>query len=309
MAWVGGAGAIILLPALVGFLMMKVPVSRFWDGQAGEPTFELASSSSMPMSNVARQNGPKPRLVAHEARGMRGEPVPLGLTLVGPAEGGVVIIAGLVPGMSLSSGRAAGADTWQVPATDLADSWVGPPQDFVGVAKLSAELHLPDAIIAHRQSVQIEWIAAPAARPDQAPTVANPADPEQVAVAAPAPKAVPPPQLDPGRIATDGTSSEPSGASEAGEAPRKEPRNRARRNKENAKASVRRRAGDEAVRADQQDRVGPPGRWARTSDGRAGGREFIDEDGTRHVILPRWRREPVEDTPALPYDWPPRGRR
>jgi hypothetical protein len=84
------------------------------------------------------------------------------------------MIAGLVPGMSLSSGSAVGANAWQVPAT------IGPPQNFAGEVELIAELHLADATIAHRQSVHIEWIAAAAAGPDPVAIASSPADSEQV---------------------------------------------------------------------------------------------------------------------------------
>jgi hypothetical protein len=302
-SWVGGIAVIVLLPAIVGVLMMQVPVFRFWDQPAGEQTFALASSSSMPMDARARQNGPKPRLVARESRGMRGEPVRLGLTLVGAAEGGVVTITGLVPGMSMSNGRAAGVNTWQVAATELADSWVGPPPGFAGAVELTAELRLPNATVAHRQSIHIEWIAAPAARRDQVPIALDPAGPEQVSVAATPPKAVPA-QPDRGEVATVGASSEQHATSQSGEARRKEPSNRATRSRDAAKASVRRRTSDESVNADQQDRGQQSPRWSRTSDGRAGGREFIDADGNRHTILPRFRSEPSEHTPVLPYELP-----
>jgi BA14K-like protein len=189
--WITAIAAMVLLPAVIDF-MMESPFSRFWDRQAGDNTVGLASSSSMPMNSLGRQgNALTPRLVAHESRGVSGEPVRLGLTLAGPAEGGVVLIAGLVPGMSLSSGSPAGADTWRVPATDLANIWIGPPQNFVGVAKLSAELQLPDTTIAHRVSIDVEWITATAAGPDhmpipsrsahseQAPVATGPADPDE----------------------------------------------------------------------------------------------------------------------------------
>jgi hypothetical protein len=44
------------------------------------------------------------RLIVKEAQGVSGEPVPLGLALHGPAEDASVIITGLLPGMSLSTG-------------------------------------------------------------------------------------------------------------------------------------------------------------------------------------------------------------
>jgi len=152
------------LLAIAGFTMAVFPVSRFWDRQAGDNTFELASSPPIPMNGLVRQqNGLAPRLLAEELRGIRGEPVRLGLTLAGSAEGGVVLIGGLAPGMSLSNGSPTSADKWQVLATDLANTWIGPPQDFVGVAKLIAELQLPDGTIAHRVYINVEWISATAA--------------------------------------------------------------------------------------------------------------------------------------------------
>jgi hypothetical protein len=271
MSRVGGLVIIMLLPAIIGFLVGKLPVSTFSEWQAGDRTFELVSSSSHLMKNLpAQRTELEPRLVADRSSGMSGEPVPLGLTLRGWADGGVVMIAGLVPGMSLSSGSAVGANAWQVPATDLPNTWIGPPQNFVGEVELIAELHLADATIAHRQSIRIEWIAATAAGPDpvaiasspadseQVPIAAGPASPEQVSVAATPPKAVAAPQeLDQDEIAMKGgedpparneqqgaSSHERRAAGKRGTAPT--------RNKENAKASARQRAPDASAYVDEQ---------------------------------------------------------
>jgi len=73
---------------------------------------------------------------------------------------GQVIITGTIPGMTFSAGRPAGPDTWQLAATGLPDTWVGPPQGFVGVVELTAELrHVGDKVV-DRQSMRIEWIPA-----------------------------------------------------------------------------------------------------------------------------------------------------
>jgi hypothetical protein len=169
---VSGLATIMLLTVL-GLLVMAWLVSTFWHRPAGEPTFALASVSS---AKVGQRSRPAPRLVASEARGVAGEPVPLGLTLRGEAPGGAVIVTGLAPGMTLSSGSPVGAHAWQVAATDLADTWIGPPQDFFGVVKLDAELHLPDsATIAHRESVRVEWVRGVTVS-DEAPIAATSAD-------------------------------------------------------------------------------------------------------------------------------------
>jgi hypothetical protein len=67
--WVSGIAGIILLPAIVGFLMMDVPVSRFWDGQASDHTFALASSSS----HWSEQH----RITAGTARPPQGDAIPV----------------------------------------------------------------------------------------------------------------------------------------------------------------------------------------------------------------------------------------
>ena len=164
----------LLLAAIIGFAVSYASVFTFWEQEAGEQSFELASSAALP---TERRSEPQPRLVAHDSQGNAGQPVPLGLALQGPADGGVVVIAGLVPGMTLSSGSASGVDEWQVPATDLDDAWIGPPVNFVGAVELTAELRLPDATIVQRQVFHVEWITPDPSGLGQPST---PAEPEQV---------------------------------------------------------------------------------------------------------------------------------
>jgi hypothetical protein len=87
-----------------------------------------------------------------------GQPAPLGLALHGLAEDAAVIISGLLPGMSLSTGYAFGADAWRVPATDLPNAWIAPPENYVGAAYLVAELLLSDSKITDRQVIRVEWV-------------------------------------------------------------------------------------------------------------------------------------------------------
>src|SRR5262245_41688548 len=164
----------LLLAAIIGFAVSYASVFTFWEQEAGDQSFELASSAARP---TERRSELQPRLVAHDTQGNAGQPVPLGLALQGPADGGVVVIAGLVPGMTLSSGSASGVDEWQVPATDLDDTWIGPPVNFVGAVELTAELRLPDATIVQRQVFHVEWITP---NPSGLGQPSTPAEPEQV---------------------------------------------------------------------------------------------------------------------------------
>jgi BA14K-like protein len=146
---VSGVAMLMLAAAVVGFLV----------------TVQSATAQA--------SESPTPRLMVH-ARGIAGEPLPLGLTIEGGADGAVVIVTGLVPGMTLSTGNALGADVWQVPATDLANTWVGPPMDFVGIVDLIAELQAADATVIHHQPIQLEWIATSRAVAAQVPTTTQP---------------------------------------------------------------------------------------------------------------------------------------
>jgi hypothetical protein len=98
-----------------------------------------------------------PRLIVQSSRGNSGEPIPLGLTIHGPAEGAVIIITGLLPGMEVSNLIEVG-DRLEMPATDVRYAWIVPPDGFVGSAVLTAELRLTDDSSADRQAIHLEWV-------------------------------------------------------------------------------------------------------------------------------------------------------
>ena len=146
----------------VVMLVLAAAVSVFWVLTSLQP---VRGASEEPTG------APMPRLVVHEARGTAGEPMPLGLTIEGRADGAIVTVRGLIQGMSLSNGRAAGGDSWQVSAMDLANTWVGPPLRFVGTVELVAELQLENGgRIIHRQPMRIEWTATNQSVPAQVST-------------------------------------------------------------------------------------------------------------------------------------------
>jgi hypothetical protein len=144
-------------------------LADIWRRLAIDRTFELASVSPSPVPKaLATRDEPSiTRLVVQTARGPAGEPVPLGLTVRGPANGAIVHIKGLMPGMELSTGNAVGSDAWQISATDLGDAWIAPPEGFVGSADLVAELRLSDDKIVDRQGIKLEW--GPPISPEPAP--------------------------------------------------------------------------------------------------------------------------------------------
>ena len=138
-------------------LTVVLTKGEIWSQPPEDRTVELASSAA---PSAVRAEPAMSRLTVEPSQGVSGEPARLGLALHGLAEDAAVIITGLLPGMSLSTGDAFGADAWRVPATHLPDAWVGPPENFVGSAHLVAELLLSDNKIADRQVIRIEWLPA-----------------------------------------------------------------------------------------------------------------------------------------------------
>src|SRR5437773_6638711 len=137
--------------AMALFALIAIPLALSWR----QPTIELGSSE--PPTVMQNEVG-TPKLIVEPSLGIAGEPVPIGLSLRGRANDATVIISGLVPGMELSAGSAVAGGTWQLPASDLPYAWVGPPRDFVGSAALVAELRLPNAQIADRQALRVQWM-------------------------------------------------------------------------------------------------------------------------------------------------------
>src|SRR4029078_11023817 len=75
-----------------------------WRQVGLHPTTELASWLSRPAQLNPEQA--IPRLIVQSSRVSSGEPAPLGVALRGRAEGAVVIIKGLWPGLELLSAHA-----------------------------------------------------------------------------------------------------------------------------------------------------------------------------------------------------------
>jgi hypothetical protein len=165
-SWLSGVSrlALVILAAAVVALIAigQFPFLDFWHQPGTDRAVELATASTRPASSISvkRAEPALPRLTVQESRGTSGEPAPLGVALQGRIDGAVVMVTGLLSGMTLSMGGAVGADAWQVPAADLASTWILPPKDFVGAADLVAELRPADDTIADRRPIHLEWRAA-----------------------------------------------------------------------------------------------------------------------------------------------------
>jgi hypothetical protein len=155
--------------AAVSAIPQHLWLSESWREPTGDRTKMTASEPLASATPAIRTEPAIPQLVVQSSRAMSGEPAPLGLALQGRAEGAVVIITGLVPGMELSTGGAVGDKAWQLSATDLPYASIAPSEGFVGSADLIAELRLSNDKIADRRAIHLEWMTpiSPApARPE-----------------------------------------------------------------------------------------------------------------------------------------------
>jgi BA14K-like protein len=277
---------LMLAATVVGFLVM---FPALWQRKSTDGTVDFAKSlQPVQSASVQPSVAPIPRLAVDQTGGITGEPVRLGLTIQGRVDAAVVIITGLVPGMTLSTGNALGANVWQVPATDLANTWVGPPMGFVGMVDLIAELHLADVTVLHRQPIQIEWV-------EHGGTVAA-----QVPAVTPIPEAVPAPQqVVQDETAMDGSENPTARTMQhGGNTDQKRVASKATAStpsKKSVKASARQRAPDVPAYADQQHDVRQPSHDTQTRGDQDSGRVFIDAQGIVEFILPRRRSTEVPE--------------
>jgi hypothetical protein len=155
-SWFAVMGAIVML--MVAIVVGVVAVGQWSFPALWQQWGDRYRAVEFGSSGVLRVAAP--RLLAQASRASSGEPAPLSLTLQGEAKDAVVMITGLAPGMTLSTGSQIGVDSWQVPAAALPSTWIGPPTNFAGVVDLVAELHLADMTIADRRKIKLEWGAA-----------------------------------------------------------------------------------------------------------------------------------------------------
>jgi hypothetical protein len=147
--------------------------------------FEAAMSSYKVSS--AKTSAHQPRLIVENQKGFANEPLPLGISVKDALGVEIVTVAGLASGTELSLGTSQGSTGWLVSARDLDKTFIGTPQDFVGVMDAIVTLRSPLGERLDRQLIRFEWLEKKQGRsmPAFAPTAPMPElpplDPEQVA--------------------------------------------------------------------------------------------------------------------------------
>jgi hypothetical protein len=106
----------------------------------------------------AKASAHQPRLVVENQRGFANEPLPLGISVKDGLGVEAVMVAGLANGIELSLGTSQGSTGWLVTARDLDKTFIGTPQDFVGVMDATVTLRSPLGDRLDRQLIRFECL-------------------------------------------------------------------------------------------------------------------------------------------------------
>ena len=166
----GMAGLVLRLGLVTGVILFavmlllgKLPLPASWKSAAAAPWQHLAALvRPAPEPQPAPPPPPQvvlPRLVVEGADAGGSDEIGLGVKVSGRIEGVMAVVSGLVPGTKLSRGQPWNDNEWFVPASEVSDTKLRPPADFSGTMQYTVALRMPDAKIADRQTLRLQWSA------------------------------------------------------------------------------------------------------------------------------------------------------
>jgi len=142
----------------------SVPTAR--PLQSADPPFAspAAAAALVPQSgerksrDAASSRAASPRLRVDTARPQQAdETARLAVSASDVGADAAVVIGGLAPGSTVSTGTPVGPNTWRLSVGELTGAAITPPRGFVGVMDLTLELRLADNTAADRRSLRLEW--------------------------------------------------------------------------------------------------------------------------------------------------------
>lgn len=150
---IGVAAAAFVSTLLLARMFLSVP--------SAEAPADPAARHEHPIAALDEPASlPAPRLAGLDAATKDiDEAASLNLSLLGAADGGSVMIKGLLSGAVVSGGRPLGGDEWRVDVAHIQDVKVRPPRGFIGSMYVALELRLADDTIADERFARLEWVA------------------------------------------------------------------------------------------------------------------------------------------------------
>lgn len=165
----GMAGLVLRLGLVTGVILFavtlllgKLPLPSSWKSAAAAPWQHLAAlvrPAPEPQPAPPPQQPVLPRLIVEGADAGSSDEIGLGVKVSGRIEGVMAVVSGLVPGTKLSRGQAWSDGEWFIPASELGEAKLRPPADFSGTMQYTVALRMPDAKIADRQTLRLQWSA------------------------------------------------------------------------------------------------------------------------------------------------------
>lgn len=125
--------------------------------QSAEPAFASSSASPPAVSGQLAVNAVQPQRVDEPAR--------LAISAIDAGANAAVVIGGLAPGSTVSSGTQVGPNAWRLSVDELTGAAVTPRRGFVGPMDLALELRLADNAIVDRKNLHLEWLGRTAPAP------------------------------------------------------------------------------------------------------------------------------------------------
>lgn len=146
-------GTVLFAGAASYYALDKIWLQKMWSSSMGDQIIQLAATSADPK----RRNPADPRLIADGAVMESDDEILVGAVAEGPAEGASAVISGLAPGTVLSNGTPWGATGWLLPAAELAQTTIRPPQNFKGTMEYSVTLKRADNTVIDQKNIRLDW--------------------------------------------------------------------------------------------------------------------------------------------------------
>jgi hypothetical protein len=174
-------------PRVLAVIAIATVMLLMFREETREQLNDMLEAATASYKVFAKTSAHQPRLVVENQSGFANEPLPLGISVKDGLGVEAVMVAGLANGIELSLGTSQGSTGWLVPARDLDKTFIGTPQDFVGVMDATITLRSPLGERLDRQPIRFEWLEKKQehSMPTFAPTAPMPGlpplDSEQVA--------------------------------------------------------------------------------------------------------------------------------